>query len=265
MRRREGFTLIELLVVIAIIALLVSILAPSLQRAKHLAKRAVCASNLRNLHSCMLFYHEDYHTMPPAARGMSVLAFGYGSTTTGFGLLTWNGYCEVQGLMACAGANYVPNAHLQVPWGGPPGWGYFCKPNLFPMRGVQNFLYGDDDGNSNYKGYGNASSYSYRRREGLTGGYGPYPYISDERIRLDEEIFPYAYIACSQQVQGDFNHWTFMRDENFCHDKQGSNVLYKDAHVAWFDMSDEFLPYNYPGDYPWQWPPSEFWGKLPKN
>ncbi len=44
-RKASGFTLIELLVIVAIIALLLLILAPSLELARGVAKRVVCGSN----------------------------------------------------------------------------------------------------------------------------------------------------------------------------------------------------------------------------
>lgn len=59
MKKRKGFTLIELLVVISIIALLLSILMPSLQKARGQAKRAICGSNLRQWAVCHTLYAAD--------------------------------------------------------------------------------------------------------------------------------------------------------------------------------------------------------------
>ncbi len=64
-RPEKGFTLIELLVVIAIIALLVSILMPSLSKAKDLAKDVVCQSNLRNVGFGIFLYAQDYDDQLP--------------------------------------------------------------------------------------------------------------------------------------------------------------------------------------------------------
>ena len=58
---KKGFTLIELLVVIAIIALLLSILMPSLRKVKNQAYEVVCRSNLKQWGSIYLMYIQDYN------------------------------------------------------------------------------------------------------------------------------------------------------------------------------------------------------------
>ncbi len=56
---QRGFTLIELLVVVAIIALLISILLPSLAKAREQAKKVKCMSNLKQVGTAMLQYFTD--------------------------------------------------------------------------------------------------------------------------------------------------------------------------------------------------------------
>lgn len=66
-----GFTLIELLVVIAIISLLVSILLPSLNKAKDLARNVTCATQQRNLGlGIQLFAAENNAYLPQQKDGV---------------------------------------------------------------------------------------------------------------------------------------------------------------------------------------------------
>ena len=59
-RLRQAFTLIEVLVVVAIIALLISILLPSLNKARQQAKTTVCDSNLHQIGVGLFMYAEQH-------------------------------------------------------------------------------------------------------------------------------------------------------------------------------------------------------------
>jgi len=64
--RSSGFTLIELLVVIAIIAVLASLLLPSLSRAKFQARNTLCKNHLRQMGLGLQMYANTYDAFPPS-------------------------------------------------------------------------------------------------------------------------------------------------------------------------------------------------------
>ncbi|MHC4611820.1 MAG: prepilin-type N-terminal cleavage/methylation domain-containing protein [Planctomycetota bacterium] len=75
-----GFTLVELLVVVSIIALLISILLPSLKCAREQTKRAVCLANCKGIATASLIYvHPMLFNAPlDAAMRRLIAAHGFG-------------------------------------------------------------------------------------------------------------------------------------------------------------------------------------------
>lgn len=76
------FTLVELLFVIAIIAMLMSLLLPSLRHSKEMAKRISCSGNLRQIGQGFSGYLDDWRGWFPdylATDDPTALAFGWGA------------------------------------------------------------------------------------------------------------------------------------------------------------------------------------------
>jgi prepilin-type N-terminal cleavage/methylation domain-containing protein/prepilin-type processing-associated H-X9-DG protein len=113
-RKVRAFTLVELLVVIGIIALLISILLPSLSKARQSAIQLQCLSNLRNIGNAIQLYANQYQDSLPIGTwdGLTNGNTGDPRTPAGtdFSIL-------LQDVMIGTGASYAdastaPNKHI---------------------------------------------------------------------------------------------------------------------------------------------------------
>ncbi len=110
MRRTKGFTLIELLVVIGIIALLVSILAPTLSKVRELARQATCAANLNGIGKAIAVYSTSGGGFPIMA-AYATEAVSNGTTFTGaasvVALYNASGVPAMQNVWLLIGGGYI--------------------------------------------------------------------------------------------------------------------------------------------------------------
>ena len=97
-KRRAGFTLVELLVVIGIIAILISILLPTLSKVRESANAVKCASNMRSIGQGMQQYVTENKNTYPAAyvyEGMSITGGPSGTqlpAAAGQGYIHWSSF-----------------------------------------------------------------------------------------------------------------------------------------------------------------------------
>ena len=81
--RSDGFkfTLVELLVVIAIIAVLAALLLPALGKARAVAKRISCTSNLKQISTLAALYYSDSRDFTPPYRVKDLFFYSTGPDT----------------------------------------------------------------------------------------------------------------------------------------------------------------------------------------
>ena len=232
MVRRKAFTLVELLVVIGIIALLISILLPTLNKAKQQALRVSCASNLRQMGQAMMIYVGDTQYYPAHA----------GARSTGNPFAVWPSRLRKiakgnRDLFWCP-AN-VPGFRWQYVTGTPggrfasaaeAGYGYEPGELLLDVFLVP-FSYGYND----WGAHNQQPAQTPNSQRGLGGDlWNPNsPEIKAARVKKGSEM-----IAISDNISD--GSWDYNIDPQNPREfmgkihNNGSNVLFCDGHVQWY-------------------------------
>ena len=244
LNQRNAFTLIELLVVVAIIALLVSILLPSLKEARDLAERSACLGQLHHMGLGFAMYASDNNGCMPMRTGWwSCLYYRQqvGSPHRG----TWRNHWLLYG------AGYVDAFDM-----------FFCVSNPNTIEEPSSF----------------AAEQSYN----ITGHYwylqdAWYSTVIPDDRGIEWENYP-GDISCWWYKQVSVNDYPIMIDWcqgrwagifGFNHGEEGLNTLFGDGHAAWIDdpklyeiIEDDALN----GDGDWSLPgPQNVWFYIDNN
>jgi prepilin-type N-terminal cleavage/methylation domain-containing protein/prepilin-type processing-associated H-X9-DG protein len=234
-RPAHGFTIVELLVVIGIIAVLLSLLLPSLARAREVAKRTVCLSNLRQVHAAFSYYALNNNDRVP---------LGYRVGRKQWDSMIWSStsqkYC-LFGILYLDGRMQTPQA-------------FFCPSDTDPQS-----MYGSEINPWPPGRDGDPTKQVY-------AGYGCRPQVElpDELQNVPNVLVPRLNEFKSRAIFADLVATPARLDLRH---KQGVNVLYGDGSAHWvprtgFDADLRACPAISPDANPYQ---DNIWAALDRG
>lgn len=253
---RKAFTAIEMLVIVAVLAMLVSLLVPSISAARAHARRASCMTQMHNIHAAMSAYGLDNKSrQPPFAfsgiPGNLPLSGHWGGTPPGSaGNFGQTGVNYIN-LFALTIPKYLRSDGLLCPGADQAGGSYFPQTRQFSTYCLR-FPYSQDlfADSPNLASLGNQLLGVYLMKGGgqriaVGTGFQTVPLVRTDRVyRLSLDGSPTYDPAAGAIVSDAFLHQDFTQlaassadnpvRRNWCHAK-GFNVLYGQGAVKTVD------------------------------